>query len=245
MVDLHAHLLHGVDDGPTSLDEAVRMCEIAAADGIRVAVAAPHQHHALAPNDDRNELVTRFEALRAAVGSKLALALGAEIRVDSDLLAEVDQLPDGSLLPLAGSHYLLLEFPSARVGPDPKAIVHELTLAGWRPVLAHPERVPWLAEEPAALAELVERGALLQLTAMSVTGEFGRRTRECCAFLLDNDLAHFVASDAHDTSSRPPVLSHAYRVLADGWGEARARRLTDDNPRAVLADRPLGRDVAA
>ena len=244
MVDLHAHLLPGVDDGAGALEDALRMCQLAAADGVTAAVATPHQRHEWWPNADRDDLVARFESLLSAVGATLALSLGAEIRMDSELLAEVDLLPDGSLLPLAQSRYLLLEVPPTRVGPDPRAIVHELAIAGWRPVLAHPERVPWLAEEPGSLVELVERGALLQLTAMSVTGAFGRRAKECCTFLLDNDLAHFVASDAHDVSKRPPVLSDAFRVIAEGWGEARARRLTEDNPRAVLEDRAIQKDVA-
>ena len=244
MVDLHAHLLPGVDDGPEAIEDAVRMCEVAVADGVTAAVATPHQRHEFWPNADRDELVTRFQSLRDAVGSDLAVSLGAEIRVDSDLLAEVDLLPDGSLLPLAGSRYLLLELSPVPVGPDPRAIVHELAVTGWRPILAHPERIPWLAEDPASLAELVGRGALLQLTAMSVTGALGRRAKECCTFLLENDLAHFVASDAHDASTRPPVLSDAFRVIADRFGEVRARRLTEDNPRAVLQDLPLTKDVA-
>ena len=78
----------------------------------------------------------------------------------------------------------------------------------------------------------------------SVTGAFGKRARECCALLLDHDLAHFVASDAHDASTRPPVLSGAFRAIAARWGEERARRLTDDNPRAVLEHRPIEKDVA-
>ena len=243
MVDLHAHLLPGVDDGADALEDAVRMCEVAAADGVTAAVATPHQRHEWWPNADRNDLETRFKSLLGAVGSTLALSLGAEIRVDSELLAEIDLLPDGSLLPLAGSRYLLLELPPVPVGPDLRAVVHELAVTGWRPVLAHPERIPWLAEQPGSLVELVERGALLQLTAMSVTGAFGRRARECCTFLLDNDLAHFVASDAHDASKRPPVLSDAFRLIAARWGEERARLLTEDNPRAVLEDRPISKDV--
>jgi protein-tyrosine phosphatase len=243
MVDLHTHLLPGVDDGAEALDDSVLMCEIAVADGVTAAVATPHQRHEWWPNTDRADLVARFKALLNAVGTRLELSLGAEIRVDSDLLAEVDLLPEGSLLPMAGSRYLLLELPPVRVGPDARAVVHELVVAGWRPVLAHPERIPWLAEDPDSLIELVGCGALLLLTAMSVTGAFGRRAKECCAFLLDNDLAHFVASDAHDTRMRPPVLSGAFRIIADGWGEARARRLTDGNPRAVLDNRPLSKDV--
>jgi protein-tyrosine phosphatase len=245
MVDLHAHLLPGVDDGAATLEEMIRMCRLAMADGITAAIATPHQLHELWPNADRVDLEARFEALCGAAPDGLDLALGAEIRVGSELLGEVDALPGGNLLPLAGSRYLLLELPSLRVGPEPRAIVHELAVAGWRPVLAHPERIRWLAEDPGTLAGLVERGALLQLTAMSVTGEFGRRAQACCSFLLDEDLVHFVASDAHGPVARPPVLSGAFRVIADGWGEARARRLTDDNPRAVLADRPLEKDVVA
>lgn len=244
MVDLHAHLLPGVDDGPATPEEAAEMCRRAAADGITAAIATPHQRHELWPNADRVDLETRFQSLRTMAPDGLDLALGAEIRVDSELVAEVDALPGGSLLPLAGSRYLLLELPPLPVGPDPRAVVHELTVAGWRPVLAHPERIRWLAEAPAMLAGFVERGALLQLTAMSVTGEFGRRAQACCSFLLDEDLAHFVASDAHDPVNRPPVLSDAFRAIADGWGEARARRLTGDNPRAVLEGRPLEKDVA-
>ncbi len=244
MVDLHAHLLPGVDDGPEAIEEAVRMCEVAATDGITSSIATPHQRHEWWPNEDRNELVSRFETLVGSAGSKVELALGAELRVDSDLLAEVDLLPDGNLLPLAGSRYLLLEFPAVPTGVEPRSIVHELAVSGWRPVLAHPERIPWLGEDPDALAELVERGALLQLTAMSVTGALGKRAKECCAFLLENELAHFVASDAHDAASRPPVLSDAFRLIADRYGEARARRLTQDNPRAVLEDRPLKKEVS-
>jgi protein-tyrosine phosphatase len=241
MVDLHAHLLPGVDDGPQTLEEATEMCRVAADDGIVAVVVTPHQHHDFWPNSDRDALSALFEELRTVTGGTPALALGAEIRVDSEFLHEVDLLPGGSLLPLADSRYLLLEFASYPPGLDPRLLVHELDVAGWKPVLAHPERIPWLAEEPRLLAELVERGALLQLTAMSVTGELGRSEQACCSVLLDDDLAHFVASDAHDAVVRPPRLSRAYAAIAERWGEQRARRLTVDNPKAVLENRPLAR----
>ena len=239
MVDLHAHLLPGVDDGAADIDEAIAMCRRAAADGITAAVVTPHQRHEQWPNTDRDALRAGFETLRRAAPAGLGLALGAEIAVDSELVDEVESLPGGNLLPLAGSRYLLLELPVQPGGPEPRAVVHELVVAGWRPIVAHPERIPWLAGEPDLLTSLVERGALLQLTAMAVTGEFGGRARECCAYLLDADLAHFVASDAHDAVRRPPVLSEAFRAIAGGWGEERARRLMEDNPQAVLADRAI------
>lgn len=239
MIDLHAHLLPGVDDGPETLEEAVEACRTGAEDGIEAIILTPHQRHGLWPNTDRKALEALFEELRTASGGKPALLLGAEIRVDSELLRDVDLLPNGDLLPLAGSNYLLLELASVAMGLDPRHMVHELTVAGWYPVLAHPERIPWLVDEPALMSELVQRGALLQLTAGSVTGEFGRGPQECSFLLLDEGLAHFVASDAHDAHIRPPRLSEAFRAIADRWGEGRARQLIDQNPRAVLENRQL------
>jgi protein-tyrosine phosphatase len=239
MIDLHAHLLPGVDDGPETLEEAVEACRAGAEDGIEAIVVTPHQRHGFWPNADRKALEALFEELRTASAGKPTLVLGAEIRVDSELLHEVDLLPGGELLPLAGSKYLLLEFASVPMGPEPRHMAHELTVAGWYPILAHPERIPWLVNEPALMAELVERGALLQLTAGSVTGEFGRGPQECSFLLLDEGLAHFVASDAHDAHIRPPRLSEAFRAIAERWGEARARQLIEENPRAVLENRAL------
>jgi protein-tyrosine phosphatase len=239
LIDLHVHLLPGVDDGPATLDEALAMSRLAGSDGSETLVVTPHQRHELWPNDDRGALQRAFEALQAAVEPAPKLVLGAELRVDSEILAEVDALPGGSLLSLAGSHYLLLEFPSLPGGPEPLDIVHELRIAGWWPVVAHPERIPWLAEDPDLLVALAERGALFELTAMSVAGDFGRRAQACCAFLLDEALAQFVASDAHNATRRAPRLSPAFRTVAERWGEQTARRLFADNPAAVLADRPL------
>jgi protein-tyrosine phosphatase len=237
MIDLHAHLLPGVDDGPETLEEAVEACRAGAEDGIVAIIVTPHQRHGFWPNTDRKALEALFEELREASGGKPALVLGAEIRVDSELLHDVDLLPGGELLPLAGSNYLLLEFASVPMGQDPRHMVHELTVAGWHPVLAHPERIPWLVDEPALMSELVERGALLQLTAGSVIGEFGRGPQECSFRLLDEGLVHFVASDAHDAHMRPPRLSGAFRAITERWGEARARQLMEENPRAVLENR--------
>ncbi len=239
MIDLHSHVLPGIDDGAADLDEAVAMCRLAAAEGCEAMVATPHQRREPWWNCDAGELAALRARLQEAVGPAPRLLAGGEIRVDGELLQEVERLPASGLLPLAGSRYLLIEF-GGRESPDAAAdLVHELAVAGWRPVLAHPELIPWLATDPAAVARLVTLGATAQVTAMSVTGDFGRRAQADALRLLGAGLVHFVASDCHDTRRRPPGLRRAHEALGRAWGEEVARRLTVDNPRAVVEDRPL------
>lgn len=240
MIDLHVHVLPGVDDGPADLDEASAMCALALGDGVDTLVVTPHQRHEMWENNDPAVLEAARSRLQEHVGPRPRLLLGAEIRVDGELLNELDRDGGRSLLPLAKSRYLLLEFPPFPLQLQPRDVVRELTLAGWRPIVAHPERLPWLAEEPALLAALVDEGALLQVTGMSITGRMGRRAEECCEHLLDEGLVHFVASDGHDPAKRPPLLSAAFRAVAGGWGEGTAYALTTTNAEKVLTDAPLG-----
>jgi protein-tyrosine phosphatase len=135
------------------------------------------------------------------------------------------------------SGYLLLELDRWG-GPDEAVhLVHEVTVAGWRPILAHPEMIPWLDLD--LLAHLVALGATSQVTAMSVTGDFCRRPMQDSLRMIEAGLVHFVASDAHDTRRRPPGLRRACLMIAGRWGDDLARRLAVDNPRAVIEDRPL------
>ena len=240
MIDLHCHLLPGVDDGATDLDVAMAMAEIARADGITDIVVTPHQRHYNWPNEDGAALARAFAELRGRIGETPRLVLGAEVRVDSELLDDLASgEPHGGVLPLGGSRALLIEFDVFPVGPEPEDVVHELVVAGWRPVLAHPERIPWLADTPERIAALADLGAAIQITAMSVTGDWGRRAQSCSRFLLDRGVAHVLATDAHGVDRRPPVLSRARERVVAGWGEETAERLTRLNPEAILADRPL------
>lgn len=239
MIDLHCHILPGVDDGARSLEDAVAMCRMAAANGCEAMVATPHQRRGSWWNDDCDRLRSLARELQQAVGDGFRVLLGGEVHVDREVLAEVERLPGGGILSLAGSRYLLLEFDQ-RGSPDEAVhLVHETVVAGWRPVLAHPELISWLAADLDLLAHLVSLGATLQVTAMSVTGDFGHRPMLDACALLDAGLAHFVASDAHDLRRRPPGLRRAFQLIAGRWGEDLARRLTDHHPRAVIEDRPL------
>lgn len=240
MIDLHCHILPGVDDGARGFAEAAAMCRLAAEDGCEAMIATPHQRRGEWWNADRGQLAALADQLQREVGPGFRVHLGGEIHVDSGLLEEIEKLPaGGGVLPLAGSRYLLIEFDSAGTEAEAADLIHELVVAGWRPVIAHPEFIPWLAPDLQRVARLVALGAVTQVTAMSVTGAFGRRPQSDTWALLDAGLVHFLASDSHDTRRRPPGLRRAYDIIADRWGERTARRLAADNPRAVVENRPL------
>lgn len=245
MIDLHLHLLPGVDDGAQSIEQALAMGRIAAADGCTALVATPHQRRDEWSNDDAQRLADRLAELasrlpRDAQGSVPQVHLGGEVRVDSELLADLARPGQSGVLSLAGSCYLLLEFEPSGFGPDPVEIVHELLAEGWWPIVAHPEVVPFLWEsDDDPLARLVEAGALFQVTAMSVTGEFGKGAKERVWELLRAGCVQFVASDAHRPDWRPPGLAAARKLLARELGESVAAALTEIHPGAVVANRPL------
>jgi protein-tyrosine phosphatase len=248
MIDLHCHVLPGIDDGAQSLEQAVEMCRLAAAAGCEALVATPHQRKSDWWNCDRAALAALRQRLQDAVGPTPRILGGGEIRVDSRLLAEMLALREDDAqgpLPLAGSRYLLLELGSEAGLPEAADLVHELSVAGWRPVLAHPEFIRWMAADTAAVAHLVSLGALAQVTAMSVTGDFGRRAQADASRLIEMGLVHFVASDAHDVRRRPPGLRRAWDAIAERWGEEAAVELLADNPRAVVAGQPLPSQVRA
>jgi protein-tyrosine phosphatase len=248
MIDIHCHVLPAIDDGAQSLEQAVEMCRAAAAGGCEALVATPHQRRGEWWNGDRRALERLRQRLQEELGPSPRILLGAEVRADSRLLAEMLAWrgADGEgPLPLAGSRYLLIELSPATVVADAADLIHELSVAGWRPILAHPEHIAWMAEDIAVIRHLVSLGALCQVTAMSLTGDFGRRAQADTHRLVDAGLAHFVASDAHDLRRRPPGLERARQTIVARWGEAAARELLHDNPAAILADRPLPAELPA
>ncbi len=252
MIDLHGHYLPGIDDGAPDLDTAVKMCRMAQRDGCRAVIATPHLRHNRYWNDDLRHLHELWNQVRQEVVPEgenpppLQVFLGGEIAVHTDSFNEIlDEMPGGRLLSLAGSKYLLLELDWHGFGPDPREVIYELRISGWYPIIAHPERVSWLANDPERLESLVAEGALTQITAMSLTGDMGNAAERAARQMLDSDLVHFVASDAHDLENRPPGLSRARRRVQELRGTEVCRKLFWEHPVAVVNNQPIGaRDVA-
>jgi protein-tyrosine phosphatase len=239
VIDLHSHILPGVDDGPATMEGSLELARAAVAAGTRTILATPHI------NDDAGiepaRIAAGLEALRAALadaGIPLEVLPGGEIAI-----WRLIDLDDATLraLALGGGPYLLVESPFSPVVGDFEPMVLDLHARGHRVLLAHPERCPAFQRNPGRLERLVEAGALVQVTAGSMSGGFGSTVRRFTASLLREGLAHVVASDAHDHVKRPPGLRAGFPVLerdVPGIGQ-QAEWLTQLVPRAVLDGSPV------
>jgi protein-tyrosine phosphatase len=241
VIDLHSHVLPGVDDGAADLGEALEICRLSVADGVTDLVATPHLRHASYWNEDAAGLEAAFLTLREVIedeGLDLRLHLGGEIAMCD---ASVEELlgPRNGLFTLAGGKWVLLEFDFSGYGPDPVETVWETVMHGFRPIVAHPERLRWMASDAGLMSALARHGATFQLTAMSLTGEFGKIARDAAHALADKGHVHFVSSDVHDPRQRRPGLKAARELVSRTWGDDSARKLFVDHPRLVLDDLPL------
>lgn len=212
MVDIHCHILPGVDDGSPSLEHSLQMARMAVREGIGTVIATPH--HANGKYDNpagrTQENVKRLTVELKRQDIPLQVCPGQEVRVYSDLISDMD---NGSLFTLNGSRYLLIEFPSHRIPPSIKELIHELKVMQITPILAHPERNKEIAENPAQLFELIEFGVLCQLTSHSITGLFGPAIRNLSLDMCRRNWIHFISSDAHNVTQRPFSLREAYAEI--------------------------------
>lgn len=239
MIDLHAHVLPALDDGARTPAEALQMLEAAVRDGTRVVCATPH---ALGPDLDvaRERAVAAHARLvreAAASGLELELRLASEVyyRTDLDALARERRLV---CLGEGARRYVLIEFPPTHVPPEAEEVLFRLRLEGVTPVIAHPERNPSFWAAPERAVAMREQGALIQVTAGSLTGLFRKESKACARRLVESGAVDVLASDCHRVDRRPPGLSEAARVLARWAGHDLVERATDAVPRAILSGQP-------
>lgn len=240
-IDIHCHILPGLDDGPSSLDTALEMARLAVADGVADVVATPHLESWHVETCRKVQATVQSLQREVALnGMKLALHSGAEMMVTPALL----DIPQHERLhTLNGSRYLLIELPAWDYPLCTAEAIFALQLRGLVPILAHPERNAVIQDDINRLARLVERGVLTQITASSLLDGAVREVRRCAQRLLEHGLAHLIASDAHDPRLRGPALSAGVRAAGRMVGTKRAEAMVTRIPEAILADRPV--DAAA
>jgi protein-tyrosine phosphatase len=235
MIDIHCHPLPETDDGAKSFEIAVAMCQMAAKDGITHLVATPHCNYTYRFDAKANR--ARLEELQAAVGESPKLLLGCDFHLSFDNLRRLAET--GSDFSINNTHYLLVEFADHFIPDQMDNVFYEIEVAGFTPILTHPERNPVIQRKPELLYHWAQRGCLVQITAMSYVGRFGLRAQTLSEEWLERNLVHFFASDAHDVTRRPPVLSSCYRKVASTRGKDVADLLLEANPAAVINGDPL------
>lgn len=236
MIDLHHHCLPGVDDGPGSMAEAVGLCKMAADEGIDTIVATPHVLRGRWRNRTRDEYALVLDELRSKTGTAPQILLGSEYFFGHDM---DEMLRNESILPLAGSRYVLVEFASHAVPPLVREPLYRAQLDGWTPLIAHPERNLVFRSNPELLASLLRIGVKVQVTTGSITGDFGKEAEAASIDWLQRGWIHVMATDAHNTLKRPPRFQAARRRVVELAGEKIAQALFLENPKSIVENRGL------
>ena len=240
MIDLHCHILPGVDDGPADVSESIEMARQAVADGIRTVVATPHGLNDVYYNPVGKVIaqVRDLSAVLKTEGLNLKICPGSDARICSRM-AERVAAGEAATINLNG-RYILAEFPSQVIPDESRNELFGLKLNNITPIITHPERNLVFQHRLDFLYDLVEMGSLVQITAMSITGELGEAAMECAHELLKRRLVHVIASDAHSSQHRPPLLSHAVEAAAHILGDEKtARMMVTEWPEAILAGEPF------
>ncbi len=253
MIDLHSHVLFGLDDGPRTMDESIRMCWMSYREGIRTIVATPHTLNGAYQNSrptilqkviQLNEAIAQsgFRSSKFGVRTEsrrpwgqmreLRILPGADVRFSEEILPRLDR---GEVMTVAdGKKFLILEFPFHAIPYRAEEVIFQLLAKGVTPILSHPERNLEIARKPDRYIAMIRMGCLGQVTAMSLTGGFGAKIKSVAQELLKRRLVHLIASDAHDLNGRPPGLLEAVIEAERIVGRREARRMVSEYPKAIV-----------
>ncbi|WHZ06190.1 tyrosine protein phosphatase [Neobacillus sp. YX16] len=217
MIDIHCHILPGVDDGAQSLSDSINMAKKAVEQGIHTIVATPHHMNSRYENP-KQLIIDRVKELNEAIRlEKLDLEIipGQEVRIHGEMLEGYEL---GDILTVNHTPYVLVEFPSNHVPRYTEKLFYDLQMKGLVPVIVHPERNQEIIERPDVIYKLVEKGALTQVTASSVCGDFGKKIKNFSFQMIEANLTHFIASDAHNITSRTCKMREALSTINKKYG---------------------------
>ncbi|MEI2463269.1 tyrosine-protein phosphatase [Niallia taxi] len=241
MIDIHCHILPGVDDGPESIEASLMMAREAVKEGIKTIIATPH-HRNNSYENKKSEILAEVSKLNSILLKEnipLEILPGQENRIYGEIIKDYK---NGEILTLSNTNYLFIEFPSSTVPRYSERLLYEIQIEGLTPVIVHPERNKELLENPNLLYSLVNNGALTQVTAGSIAGYFGKKIQRFSKQLIEHNLTHFVASDAHNTNNRSFKLIEAFEEIEKDFGGDYSYLFTE-NSELLLGNKTIFRQL--
>jgi protein-tyrosine phosphatase len=235
LVDIHSHIVFGVDDGAKTIEDSLAMLEIAANSGTTDIVATPHSD--LKYHFDADLVAARIAEMQVRIGDRIRIHRGCDFHLFFDNIENCRS--DRSRFTINGHRYLMVEFSEAQIPRMIAGIFEDMVQNEITPVITHPERNALLMARVGDLVAWVRAGCLIQVTGQSFTGRFGKSAEEGCRRLMSQNLVHFVASDAHDIEWRPPDLREAWQHVSSHYGDHVAERLFITHPRMTLTGKYL------
>ncbi|TRZ36822.1 tyrosine protein phosphatase [Niallia circulans] len=217
MIDIHCHILPGIDDGPSSVEESLLMAREAVKEGIHTIIATPHHRNNRYENIKEEVLKNVIKLNSELTNENIPLTIlpGQENRIFGELLEDYQK---GEILTLNDTDYLFIEFPTSSVPRYSERLLYDIQVKGLTPIIVHPERNKELLNNPKILYDIVKNGALTQVTAASIAGYFGKPVQKFSKQLIENNLTHFIASDAHNTNNRSFKLNEAFKIIDKDFG---------------------------
>lgn len=238
MIDIHCHILPNVDDGSESLEESIAMAKIAESEGITKIVNTSHCHFDFKYKKG-NELKLELEKFNQALKEEninIEVLLGNELYYTSDLIERFDEL---DFFSMNNSKYILMEFSPINFPKNIEDVIYEIKIRGYIPIIAHAERYKQVQEDVNIVLDCIKEGALIQVNASSILGKNGEKAEDTSKKLLDNNMVHFVATDAHSSNRRRPLIKDSYNYILKNYGKEVSEKLFIENPTAVIENRDI------
>ena len=241
MIDIHCHILPGIDDGAKTIEDSLAMAKVAAEEGIHTIIATPH-HKNNQFNNKKTDILHYVDELNKAFAKEnmaMKILPGQEVRIFGEVLEDYEK---GEILTLNHTKYLFIEFPSSSVPRYAERLLYDIQTQGIIPIIVHPERNKELQEKPELMYQLVQNGALTQVTGASVCGYFGKKVKQFSEQLIEANLTHFIASDAHNTTTRTFKMNQAFDEIEAAFGSDYVYLFTE-NAELLIEDKNIYKEM--